>query len=92
MKETFKTQLSKTGESNFYVKSVEIQDKIGFMPVSAINELRRNLLENLEQERLKNYSPLTQGELNYAKFPLEKYDYRANILNKKAGLPCFFYT
>lgn len=84
MKETFKTQLSKTGESNFYVKSVEIQDKIGFMPVSAINELRRKLLENLEQERLKNYSPLTQGELNYAKFPLEKYDYRANILNTTA--------
>ena len=84
MKETFKTQLSKTGESNFYVKSVEILDEIGFMPVSAINELRRTILEKLEQELLKNYTPLTQCELNYADFPFEQYDYRANVLNSTA--------
>lgn len=84
MRETLKTQLSKTGESNFYAKSVEIIDTIGFMPVSAINELRRNILEKLEQKRLETYSTSIQGELNHAEFPLKTYDYRANVLNETA--------
>ncbi|MBO5435508.1 U32 family peptidase [bacterium] len=84
MVENFNTQLSKTGESNFYTKSIEIKGEIGFMPISVINELRRNILEKLEQERLKNYPKLIQGELNYTEFPFKTYDYHANVTNRTA--------
>ncbi len=84
MLETFKTQLSKLGESEFYLRNIKIKGEIGFMPVSMVNELRRNLLEKLVAERLKNYKRPVQNPLEYAEFPLEKYDYRANVLNETA--------
>lgn len=84
MKETFINQLKKTGESDFYVDSIELSGELTFMPVSKINELRRNILDMLMAERLKNYKREIQNPLKYAKFPLKKVDYRANIHNKQA--------
>lgn len=84
MKETFITQLQKTGESDFYAKSVEIKGELPFMPVSYINEIRRKLLFELMAERLKNYPQETQKPLRYSKFPVEELDYRANIHNRTA--------
>lgn len=84
MKETFKNQLLKTGTSNFYVSNVEIKDCPGFLPVSSINEIRRDILKKLEEERVKNYAAPTEGRLKYAEFVLKTYDYRANVLNENA--------
>ena len=84
MKETFINQLKKTGESDFYVDSIELSGELTFMPVSKINELRRNILDMLMAERLKNYKREIQNPLKYAKFPLKKVDYRANIHNMQA--------
>ena len=84
MKETFINQLKKTGESDFYVDSIELSGELIFMPVSKINELRRNILDMLMAERLKNYKREIQNPLKYAKFPLKKVDYRANIHNMQA--------
>ncbi len=84
MVETFKTQLAKTGESDFYAAKIEINEPPNFMPVSSINELRREILEKLVAERLKNYQTTQQTPLNYAKFPLDTYDYHANVLNETA--------
>lgn len=84
MTETFITQLQKTGESDFYAKSVEIKGELPFMPVSYINEIRRKLLFELMAERLKNYLQETQKTLRYSKFPVEELDYRANIHNRTA--------
>lgn len=84
MKETFITQLSKTGESGFYAQDVEILELPGFMPVSAINELRRKVLEKLTAKRLENYVRPLQAPLNYAEFPLKTYGYQANVMNDKA--------
>lgn len=84
MKENFINQLKKTGESDFYAKDIEIADDVPFMPVSKINELRRNILDMLMAERLKNYKREIQKPLKYTKFPQHKLDYRANIHNGQA--------
>lgn len=84
MKENFITQLKKTGDSDFYVESIEILSEIPFMPISQINELRRTILEKLMNERLKNYKRELQKPLKLVKFPKENLDYRANIHNKCA--------
>ena len=84
MVETFKTQLAKTGESDFYAAKIEINEPPNFMPVSSINELRREILDKLMSERLKNYQTSQQTPLNYAKFPLDTYDYHANVMNETA--------
>ena len=41
MKESFVKQFSKTGESDFYIEDIKIATELPFMPVSAINQLRR---------------------------------------------------
>ncbi len=84
MRETFITQLSKTGESDFHTVGVKMQEDVDFMPVSAINEIRRNLLSKLLHKRLQSYQRPVQTPLNYAKFPLEAYDYHANVFNETA--------
>ncbi len=84
MKENFINQLKKTGESDFYAEDIEIANDVPFMPVSKINELRRNILDMLMTERLKNYKREIQKPLKYTKFPQHKLDYRANIHNEQA--------
>ncbi len=84
MKENFINQLKKTGESDFYAEDIKIDDDVPFMPVSKINELRRNILDMLMAERLKNYKREIQKPLKYTKFPQHKLDYRANIHNGQA--------
>ena len=88
MKETFSSQLKKTGESIFYVKSVTIKTVPPFLPISQINEFRREILEKLTEERLKNYPRELQKPLTYCDFPQKELDYRANIHNNCAK--CFY--
>ena len=84
MRLTLETQLAKTGESDFYAESIEILGIPDFMPVSIVNEIRRKILSDLSAKRLENYKRPIQTPLKYAKFPLETYDYHANVLNKTA--------
>ncbi len=85
MSENFKKQMQKTGECDFYCENLEIvSENLPFLPVSKINELRKKLFENLMQERLKNYQKQEQKPLEYAKFPLDEMDFRANVHNKFA--------
>lgn len=88
MKENFTTQLQKTGESDFYATNVIIDGTLPFLPISKINEIRRNILSDLMQERLKNYKKELQNPLKYAEFPKKELDYKANIYNKEAK--CFY--
>ena len=55
MKENFVAQLQKTGKSDFYVTDIKIVDALPFLPISKINDVRRNILADLMNERLKNY-------------------------------------
>lgn len=85
MTETFKSQMQKTGESIFYVKKFELKNtELPFMPISAINQLRRDLLDNLLAERLKNYPKEVQKPICYAEFPDKTADYKFNIFNDEA--------
>lgn len=84
MKLNFIKQLQKTGESDFYTTDVIINSDIPFMPISEINNLRRNILENLMEERLYNYEHEVQQPLKYSEFPKKILDYRANIHNAEA--------
>lgn len=85
MAKNFEKQFRKTNESDFYCKEITFQSKnLPFLPISKINELRRNLFEKLMEERLKNYKKCSQTPLQYAKFPYSEMDFRANAHNKYA--------
>ena len=84
MKEIFLSQLQKTGESDFYVNSINVKSNLPFLPVSKINEIRRDIFDKLMKERLKNYPKELQKPLKYTDFPLHEVDYRANIHNCQA--------
>ncbi len=82
--ETFLTQFKKTGESDFELVHLHINCDLPFMPVSAINEFRRNAFETLMAERLKKYPRKIQKALKETIFPNQEMDYRANVLNESA--------
>lgn len=53
---TIYTQLSKTGETIFDLTNVKFSDdEVRFVPVSVLNELRREAFQQLDTERLKHY-------------------------------------
>ena len=81
MKENIANQLKKSGESDFAIENVEIKtDKIPFMPVSKINELRRELIEKLMAKRLENYSIKRHEGKSLECCPQSEIDYRGNVL------------
>lgn len=84
MRENFISQLNKTGESDFYVEGINIKSDLPFLPISEINNLRREILEKLMEERIKNYKHSVQKPLKYIDFSLKQMDYRANVHNKCA--------
>lgn len=84
MKETFVKQFSKTGESDFYIFDIKIASELPFMPVSSINQLRRELFEQLMAARLNAYTTEKQKQMQYADFYKKELDYRANVHNKSA--------
>ena len=82
-------QFQKTGDSEFYVQSIVVKsNNVPFLPLSKINELRRNLLQKLMNERLNNYPKIVQKPISYAKYSDKNLDYRTNIFNDEA---CEFY-
>ena len=84
MKEIFSAQLKKSGDSDFYITEVETNEEIPFLAISEINNLRREILEELMEERLNNYEREIQEPLQYAVFPEKNLDYRANVHNHRA--------
>ena len=84
MKETFIEQMKKSGESDFKVEEVSVLGYLPFLKISEINAIRREILEKLMNERLKNYKRHAQKELKLAQYPLKSMDYKANVYNKLA--------
>lgn len=93
MGENIVNQLKKSGETDFLVEKVEIKTKkIPFLPVSKLNELRRELLEKLMKRRGKREETKckvqnAQCEENLStirSFNLSTIDYKGNVLNKSA--------
>ncbi len=83
--ETMKRQLGKTGGSGFYLLSLTLPEKPFFVPASALNSLRREVLEELG----KAPPPSPRGEAPVARndfpYPSGTLDYRGNVLNRAAA-------
>lgn len=85
MQESFVKQFKKTGDSDFFCEKIAINtNNLPFLPVSQVNNLRRNLFEKLMEERLKNYKRTEQKPLKYTNFSETKMDFRANVHNSFA--------
>lgn len=86
MKENYIKSLSKTLDTPFLVKNIIFEAKeLKFIPVSKLNELRRDLCEKLRIKILSRYKVKKQKQIDISKFPQETGDYRLNVHNKKAG-------
>ena len=84
MNETLIKQFSKTGETSFYIRNFTLKTDVPFMPVSEINQLRRECFDKLMKQRLSVYKREEQKPLSFAKFYKKELDYRANVHNKVA--------
>lgn len=85
MKESFNKALLKTGDSPYLVNSITFEaQKLPFLPISKINELRKEILEKLSEKILSNYKVKKQKPLDIAEFPVKNGDYKLNIHNKSA--------
>ena len=80
----FKKSILKTGGTNFYIRKFSLNDNVPFILVSAINEYRRKLLDELSALRAQNYKHKRQKTLKYAEFHKTELDYRANVHNLEA--------
>ncbi|RLD55373.1 MAG: collagenase-like protease, partial [Bacteroidetes bacterium] len=79
-------QLNKTGNSIFNASKIEIKVAENyFIKISALNNMRREVLILLEKERERNYK-LQREEFikNDFPYPAKELDFNANISNKKA--------
>ena len=75
------SQMRKSGGSLFEITAVETEGEVPFMPVSAINDLRRRLLYLLAQERIRRYRRPTGMPLRPVSSHGGKADYRYNVVN-----------
>ena len=80
------TQLSKSGDTVFEVQNVEnLCDAPYFIPASVLNQLRRQCLKLLQEERLSYFKPHDMYFVpNNEPYFKKDADFRENILNQKA--------
>jgi putative protease len=80
-------QLAKTGDTEFVCAGVAIAwAEAWFLPLSALNGLRREVLAHLAQARAQNRPRLQNGVIkNSAPCPHPELTYRANVLNRQAA-------
>ena len=96
---TARRQLAKTGETAFTAVEVELAwDRPCFLPVSTLNELRREALDRLVEVREAN-RPRMEGSIkrNDVPYPETTLTYRGNVLNRQAEAfyrrhGCLLYT
>ena len=85
MKENIVKSLSKTGESPYIARKIIFKTEIvPFLSIKEINEIRRNMLDELSEKIIKNYKTKKQKPLNLAKFPQAEGNYKLNVHNEKA--------
>lgn len=81
------TQLAKTGDTEFVCAGVAITwAEAWFLPLSALNGLRREVLAHLAQARAQNRPRLQGGVLkNSAPYPQPELTFEGNVLNRQAA-------
>lgn len=81
--DTIQIQLKKAGDTIFEVSEVGIDFSADyFIPASLLNNLRRTVLQNLDEKRVQNYERKEQVFLpNQVPYPYKDLDFNANISN-----------
>lgn len=84
--ETIRKQLSKAGESGFLISRLDINMSAPyFLPVSQLNDLRREVLSRLSAEiPVYERKEIKIKKTRHA-FPLKKLDFRGNVMNSLAA-------
>ncbi|MFH0992672.1 MAG: U32 family peptidase [bacterium] len=83
---TIWTQFSKLGDTIFEIENITIAlNEEYFLPVSVLNNLRRECLAALEMERYRKYQrPVSKIIPNEVPYPQTTLDYFANVVNERA--------
>jgi putative protease len=83
---TMKKQLSKLNDSMFYVASLNLETRPYFLRASELNQLRRDLISLMEDNREQAYKRLKSRAVpdTSAHYPVPELDYSYNISNHAA--------
>ena len=84
---TLREQLGKFGNTMFVAKPVALQlSQAWFLPIAAINALRRSASEKLEAARIEAHPrpPRAMPAANPAPYPQDELTYLGNVFNAKA--------
>ena len=84
--EALRRQLSRTGDTIFSVREIPIEN-LGFVPMSVVAELRREVFELLEKERISRFSTREKevfAEKRDIKYPTDTLTPQDNVTNRLA--------
>ncbi|MWB95297.1 U32 family peptidase [Flavobacterium sp. GA093] len=86
IEENIKTQLAKTGFTPYSADEINVMfSQNWFLPISKINEMRRNVFDQLSEIRLKNYKREEHQMVKTSHpYPETKLDFMYNVSNKTA--------
>jgi putative protease len=81
--EVLEKQFKKSGDTIFTITDVHLEQiQSYFFPTSKINELRREVLKQLLEKRVRSYARKSAAIIkNNTPYPDKKLDYRANVVN-----------
>lgn len=82
--ENFINSFNKLGNSDFEINDIKFENDLPFIPVSKMNEYRRIMVDNLMNERIKNYKKPIMNELHYSDYYKDSDCYKANVSNYKS--------
>ncbi|WP_435131069.1 peptidase U32 family protein [Plesiomonas shigelloides] len=84
--QSIREQLAKLGNTLFYSQRIDVTlEQAWFIPVSALNALRRQAVEALETARINGYQrPLRHQAVGNPAFPQENLSYLGNVYNHAA--------
>jgi putative protease len=84
---TLQRQLHKTGGTEFACQGVEVAwPEVYFLPISAVNELRRRTLARLAEARARDRPIWRRGpRRDDAPYPENRLTYAGNVLNQRAA-------
>lgn len=84
--QSIREQLAKLGNTLFYSQHIDVTlEQAWFIPVSALNALRRQAVEALEATRINGYQrPLRHQAVGNPAFPQENLSYLGNVYNHAA--------
>jgi|WetSurSiteA1Bulk_404760.scaffolds.fasta_scaffold04246_2 23S rRNA 5-hydroxycytidine C2501 synthase len=84
-REQVQKHISSTGNTPFKATKVRLSGRLGFYPVSFLNRIKRQVLEDLAKIRSEKYPrKTTVFTPNSVPYPERKLDFRANVFNEHA--------